>query len=170
MRSPKSRASSLLQTMVKVIFALFSSLLAAPSIDRNRRVPFALRCSQVEGGPPAPAPPPASVDSADNDEVRQMMGPAAPADKVAATLFASQSVAGASVFKLVRDLDDLSAALEQSVKDMKDFSERVREEKNRARRRNALSTASQVTPESREKEAAANDEKDDEEREEPEVD
>jgi hypothetical protein len=110
------------------------------------------------------------VDSADNDEVRQMMGPAAPADKVAATLFASQSVAGASVFKLVRDLDDLSAALEQSVKDMKDFSERVREERNRARRRNALSTASQVTPESREKEAAANDEKDDEEREEPEVD
>ena len=155
--------------MVKVIFALFSSLLAASSIDRNRRVPFALRCSQVEGGPPAPAPPPASVDSADNDEVRQMMGPAAPADKVAATLFASQSVAGASVFKLVRDLDDLSAALEQSVKDMKDFSERVRKRKI-ARGGGMRYLKSQVTPESREKEAAANDEKDDEEREEPEVD
>ena len=100
-----------------------------------------------------------------NAEAQQMMG-SAPADPIAATLFASQSVAGASVFRLVRDLDELSAALEQAVKEMGEAAEHARRV-----RMSSISTtsSSQVTPESRERNAAATNEDNDKESQESKV-
>lgn len=62
-----------------------------------------------------------------NEDIRRALG--AKPDKLAQNMYAISATQGSNVFRLVKDLEDLSDAYEKTIEDMAKFAKRVEEER-----------------------------------------
>ena len=111
----------------------FVRTLSRPHFSRR-----SLDCNTAESAPDeevdlaATNPPPNSVELTPyNEEIRAVLGRTP--DKLAQNMYAIGAVQGSNVFKLVRELEDLSEAVEKTVAEMAIVAQKLKDEREATR-------------------------------------